>query len=598
MKSLMSFLQYVLKDLGTWCHTSTTRDFKTISRRVEDEGLSFLTITLANFGKDFQKSLDQGYVGSDQFVGFQRSGGLPLFLEGFLCRVFDPKTGRLVNEPDITCIWAIRQLTLMWAKINLPCTKARERKAIESYIDTERCVRDSDSALPDNVLMDFHRVSMLLWADILSVVDKAIYDGDMIPAHGPGATADHLAGNSKWSQSEYTERLDKIFPVGDYLLPSWRHYQSLSAFHSLSPEEERPVKVILVPKTQKTPRVIAMEPTCMMFMQQGIAALISKAVSQNDTARQLISTLDQIPNQEMAREGSLYGNLATLDLSEASDRVSNQHVRALLARFPWTFQAVDACRSRKADVRGVGVIRLAKFASMGSALTFPIEAMVFTTIVFLGIEKELKRPLTKKDVQSFLGRVRVYGDDIIVPVDFVEKVTETLETFGLKVNSDKSFWTGKFRESCGKDFYFGEDISITKVREVFPTHRSDVPEIISTSSLRNQLYKAGLWESARFLDELLSKLIPYPTVGEESPAIGRHSFLGYETQRSCPNTHRPLVKAMVVKATLPKNSLDGIAALLKVFSIHGEMPIADEEHLKRSGRPRAVDIKPGWFQPF
>lgn len=80
MKSLMLLMQEVLEDLGTWCCTSTTRDYNTVARRVEDEGWSFLTITLANFGTDFRKSLSQGYVGHDQFLSFSKAGGLPRFL--------------------------------------------------------------------------------------------------------------------------------------------------------------------------------------------------------------------------------------------------------------------------------------------------------------------------------------------------------------------------------------------------------------------------------------------------------------------------------------------------------------------------------------
>jgi len=123
------------------------------------------------------------------------------------------------------------------------------------------------------------------------------------------------------------------------------------------------------------------------------------------------------------------GNLATLDLSEASDRVSNQHVRLLVKNHRALREAVDATRSRKADVLGK-TIRLAKFASMGSALCFPFEALVFATIVFVGIERELNRQLTQKDIESFYGRVRVYGDDIIVPVEYVESVVRELEALG------------------------------------------------------------------------------------------------------------------------------------------------------------------------
>jgi len=616
MKSLMLLLQEVLIDLGTWCCTSTTRDLNTISRRVEDEGLSFLTITLANFGKDFRKSLDQGFVGHDQFSSFSKAGGLPRFLGGFLDRVFDRKSGRLLDQPDITAIWAINQLTLMFAKINLPCSESRNRKAISDYVKCETDLKTSDRSGSNNLLMDFARISSLLWADVLSRADQLVYSGDVIPAHGPGSTADSLLGNEKWTMRQWTRRLDSAFPMEKMLIPNFRYHDVLDQFEISEPGAEMPVKVILVPKTLKTPRVIAKEPTVMMFMQQSLAAVITESVERNDFARQVIGWQSQIPNQDLAREGSFTGRLATLDLSEASDRVSNQHVRALLHRWPHLRVAVDATRSRRADIPGDGgstTIRLSKFASMGSALTFPLESMVFATIVFLGIEQTLNRPLTLKTVQRFKDRVRVYGDDIIIPVEFVPAVTSLLETFGLKVNVDKSFWKGKFRESCGGEYYDGTDVSIVRIRRMLPVDRRDVSEIVSLVETRNQFYLAGMWRSAAHLDSLMARLkLPFPITEPTSQGLGRRSFLGYQAEKHCTELHRPLVKALVVSSTIPVNKLDGVDALFKCLSRTARaslmlggaewendlMPRVDDEHLERSGRPRRVNMKPRWITPF
>jgi len=319
-----------------------------------------------------------------------------------------------------------------------------------------------------------------------------------------------------------------------------------------------------------------------------------KAIEANDNARHFIQWESNVPNQELARLGSLFGDLATLDLSEASDRVSNQLVRTMLLNHPHLGEAVDATRSRRAEVLGKDgkkIIRLAKFASMGSALCFPMESLVFMTVIFLGIERELKRPLSKKDVESFRGQVRTYGDDIIVPVRYVRSVVSTLESFGFKVNASKSFWTGYFRESCGKDYYKGEDVSIVRVRRVLPTQRSDAQEIISTVSLRNQLYKRGLWKTTRYLDNLVEGIIPFPAVGENSPILGKRNFTGHETHEFCPDLQIPLVKGMKVVSKLPADKLEGAGALLKFFLKRSEEPFVDREHLERYGRPESVDIK-------
>jgi len=594
VKSLMSLVQDVLTSVGTWCRVSTTQDSKTILRRVEAEGLSFLTITLPSFGSDLQKGLESGKVDSQLFQGFDHGRGcLPLFLGGFIGLIFDRSTGLLLDNPSVDAIFAVRQVTLMCSKVAMTCTPKRVKSAIDQYIECEKEVKSCDRLLSSSSKKDFARVSQLLWADVLSHVDRTVYDGSIIPRHGPGATADGLKGNLKFTQATWPRRLEEYFPSGEFLFPNWRYYDA-DRVHILEPGTEIPVKVITVPKTLRTPRIIAIEPTAMQYVQQGIMEVLVDAISSDDNLGSIVGFDDQGPNQSMACKGSSNGSLATLDLSEASDRVSNQLVRILLKNHPHLARGVDGCRSRKADVPGYGVQRLAKFASMGSALTFPIEAMIFTIIIFMGIENGLSRPLTKKDIKSFIGKVRVYGDDIIVPVEFTHHVVEMLETFGFRVNLSKSFWTGKFRESCGKEYYDGEDVSIVRVRQDLPTQRGDVLEIISTVSLRNQMYHRGLWDVAAVLDQWLGRIIPFPTVLPESPVLGRNSYLGYAQERLHPHLHSPLVKGYVVRSIIPIRKCENGDALLKFFLKRGDLPFADRESYERSGRPSAVDIKLRW----
>lgn len=268
-------------------------------------------------------------------------------------------------------------------------------------------------------------------------------------------------------------------------------------------------------------------------------------------------------------------------------------------------------RSTKADVFGHGVMPLAKFASMGSALCFPVEAMVFTTIIFLALERKANTRFTRKDVLSFAGQVRVYGDDIIVPVDCVDPVVDLLEAFGLKVNKSKSFWNGKFRESCGGDYYDGTWVTPVRVRRRVPAQLGSgrlpknvtgkrAEEVISLVSLRNQLYLAGYWQTCKWLDQNIRKLLNgrYPVVESTSPVLGRLSFLPYKAEREGRYTHAPLVKGYVVSSRLPKSELDNTGALVKWFLKEGDEPFFDKDHLHRAGRPRSVGIKIAWSSPF
>jgi hypothetical protein len=602
MKRIMCLLQEVLLDRGTWCGVSTSLDFKRIEARVEHEGQSFLTIALPNYGKGFEKSLDQGFVDEQMFKISSRSKehrGLPALLEGFLRLVFDPDAGRLLDEPDPDAIQAVRQITLMWGKMAAETTDSRRDFTLRQFLKCEQEVRQADANRTESDLSRFKRLATLLWGDVLQRVDEDIFYGRIVPKHGPGTTSEGITGNSKYNQVEWTERLEQVFPSLDHLFPSSSYYQELDQVKLLEPGAERPVRVITVPKTLKAPRVIAIEPLCMQYAQQGVLeSLVNHLEGFDNPTRWLCGFQDQRPNRRMALEGSLYGELATLDLSEASDRVSNQLVREMVAHWPNVAAALDATRSRKADVLGK-TYRLAKFASMGSALCFPVEAMVFATIIFCGIEEALNRQLSKKDIQSFKRRVRVYGDDIIVPVDFAIQVVGKLEDFGLRVNTGKSFWTGKFRESCGREYYDGHDVSIVRVRSMLPSRPGDAHELVSTVSLRNQLYFAGYWRVCRWLDVLIGDLIPFPHVGPDSSVLGRHSLLvSYETQRMCPRTHAPLVKGRVVSAEIPPSYLEDSGALLKYFLKRGAEPFADRKHLERSGRPRTVRTKTRWARPY
>lgn len=603
MKSLLQLWKIMAEELAMWCNTCATQDYRTVLRRTEDEGISFLTITMSNFATDFQKSLAQGFVADDAFAGFQRRAGLPMFLSGFLQLVFNPHDARLRDDPSIDAVFAVRQLTLAFSKIAIDCSPARVDRAISGYIACEQELKAL--VISDEDMQSFEKTSMALFSQMFADVDRKVYEGNLWPKHGPGATADRLQGNRKWSQRQWTRRLDEYFPFGEYCLPSW--YDRISyadgelPVEFLEPVDELPVRVITVPKNLKTPRIIAIEPTGMQYCQQALLATILESHEESKRLSKMIGFKDQEPNRALARYGSLSGNLATLDLSEASDRVSNQLVRSMLKRYPSFSGAVDACRSRKADVPGHGVIRLAKFASMGSALCFPFEAFVFTTVVFDAISRQLNQRITPALLDTFSEVVRVYGDDIIVPVEFVASVRDRLATFGFKVNVNKSYSDGNFRESCGGDYFFGEDVTPIRIRRMPPTERSHAREVVSWSKSQKLFYQRGMWKTASYLDRHLRQIVKhYPVVGERSSLIGRFSFLPPIGERDCPQLHRPIVKGYVLKGITPWSHAMEEAALLKFHLARSrfvdDAPLPDG-HLERDGRDLAVYLKLGWGSP-
>jgi len=288
MKSLMSLWSAMADDLAIACCTSATLDKKTVKRRVECEGLSFLTITLPDLGKAIQKWLDQGHATFHPSFYYRRGRSLPEFLQGFFGRVFDPVSGVLLDNPSIDAIFAIRQLTLTFGKILVPCSDTRVKEAMDGFIKCEREVREFDSELVESDLDEFSRMSNLLFGRIFSKMDSDIHYGTLLPKHGPGATADRLTSNGKYNLRSWTTRLERCFPSHEFLLPNLNFIGELKKESFSEPDAETPVRVVSVPKTMKTPRIIAIEPACMQYVQQAILRCFLDHFSRDELLKKMM----------------------------------------------------------------------------------------------------------------------------------------------------------------------------------------------------------------------------------------------------------------------------------------------------------------------
>jgi hypothetical protein len=76
------------------------------------------------------------------------------------------------------------------------------------------------------------------------------------------------------------------------------------------------------------------------------------------------------------------------------------------------------------------------------------------------------------------GRISVYGDDIIAPAGLVPRMIRVFSWYGFTINPKKSSWRGGFRESCGKHYYFGWDVTPFYVREPV-TVKSDMIRLLN-----------------------------------------------------------------------------------------------------------------------
>lgn len=440
------------------------RDMMTIMSRVEHEGISFLTITLPTFGKEFERSLSQGCVDSTCFQSFRKHGAIPSFLKGMLSQVFDQDTGGILDEEKIdpNIIEGIRQIAYTFKKLRLDCSPERVTATLRNFIQTEYDL--NEAIITKELLQDFLEVSHLLWDPLFSDINVT----DLEPRHGPGATAERISGNQKFHWRFWHKRIEPYFPLLDtaYTLGSYGS-EEFDDVTLVDEDMEQPVRVTPVPKTQKGPRIIAIEPCCMQYAQQAIRRVLYSTLESVRMTKGHVNFTDQSINQRLAMRASRDDSMATLDLSDASDRVILSLAQHMFDGNPDLQDAILACRSKRAEMPDGTVIGpLSKFASMGSALCFPVESMYFYTICVVALLKKRKLPVTTRNIYDATRCVYVYGDDIIVPSAYAMDVTAALRYCGFSLNVSKSFLSGPFRESCGGDFFCGVDVRPHFIKKV------------------------------------------------------------------------------------------------------------------------------------
>lgn len=228
--------------------------------------------------------------------------------------------------------------------------------------------------------------------------------------------------------------------------------------------EVHPGKLSFVPKDARTMRPIVVEPVLNGLAQRAIGKFLKKRMAYHAA----LDLTDQTRNQDLARQGSIDGSYATLDLSSASDTISWSVVRLLLPEDWFDFLA----GFRTGDIavtRGGcgGVVELEKFSSMGNGYTFELESLLFFSLALAATELEDDISIDFSIPQIPGGHwvssisnymVSVYGDDIICPTKVAPRLVKVLSELGFIVNNEKSFTKGPFRESCGADWFNGECI--------------------------------------------------------------------------------------------------------------------------------------------
>lgn len=335
----------ILRDAELQTNVAVDRDALEIERRVENEGVSFLTIALPSLSSALDKGLAKGFLTPADFSGFKptnRGGKLPALLAGFFRKVFN-SDGSLREKPDATSICCIRQVANLFKKVELPCSSARVTRAYERYISNdEQC----QSEPPEDYL--YQMVCRFLWPE-LEELTLASYCHRGI--HGSGATSERLRPNERWSITSWPERGEYLFPLSAFASYKEDDAELFGTIDLVEEDNELPVRVVQVPKTLKTPRTISVEPNYMMLRQQSIAKPLMDYLEGPLFPHSSIRFSDQSFNQELACVGSIDGYLSTIDLSDASDLVSNHLVNKTFGSAPLFLEFIQAARSQKAQDR-------------------------------------------------------------------------------------------------------------------------------------------------------------------------------------------------------------------------------------------------------
>lgn len=477
------------------------KDFETIKRRYASEGLSFLTKTLPKLGKAFDRAL-QGDVPLSS-PGFAWRRGYPVFLQGFFRRIFSPG-GVILAQPDVTAISHVRQLLYIFYKLELPYAPSVEREKVLSFVLLDKNLHSSDDHLTYDDRLLLARASALVCA-----VFEGFDPSRIKPSHGPGAVAD---GQQPWEKMHYSRRysrLEAVYPCWEYLWPSDHKMHPLRDvadwYRSLSVTEYGWSVMKFVPKDSRGPRIIGEEPEVYMLIQQGLKALMYKHIESHPLTRGHVNFTDQSVNRDLALQSSKSGEFVTLDLDEASNRVSLWLVKLLFKNQPDLLEALMASRTEGTILPDGTELPFRKFAPMGSAVCFPIEAMVFWALSVAAISVRYGVPL-------LLARqaVYVYGDDVIVRSDWQDAVRDTLSNYDLKLSESKCCVSGHFRESCGMDAFSGVDVTPIKVKHLSGTslQSSSDRSLVSMVSNRNAFYARGYEETTRVYDVLIKARYP------------------------------------------------------------------------------------------
>ncbi len=484
--------------------------------RCAGEGLLFLTQGLPSIGK----AIDN-YHSTTKWVppsGFETTEMVPVPKDGYASSVLFDQAIDIPNflslaimnalDGNSAAVDCVRQLSYLFYKLEVPYEKEVESACLDQFVSTDLELASFLGDVPEfspgardrrSWNADFNRVetTVALMRDFIGRVLCNVDPLDIRPSHGGGATACRTPNWDKYHLLRYFPKLDDVFPYSDYFFFNSSHLVDELEKLEAAPHSDPKARVCLVPKDSRGPRIISCEPAELLFIQQGLMRKLYGTLDTHPLTRGQFNFTDQQINRYFARLGSLNDSWATIDLAEASDRVSLELVRRVFP--PRWFEALSACRSESTVLPDGREVKLNKFAPMGSSCCFPVEALVFYACAVAAL-----------DIAGMFHHSRnvfVYGDDIITPPEVSLDVIEALESIGLKANRNKCFVHGPFRESCGGDYHLGMDVTPVRLKKPL---RDSLIFMESAADFANNLIAKFGYEDSHQMIRIIESTVGYP----------------------------------------------------------------------------------------
>lgn len=571
------------------------RDFETIEKRFLHEGYSFLAVTLPAFGDALTRALASGRFASPSGFKTSRGQAIPRFLSGMLCDVFEPSSGLLKQNAELGVVKCLRDALYMFKKIQLSDEVGLKlhNKAVTEFFANDTIT--SEHIIDPGVESYLQRAARYMLPTLCSrELDTLTFK------HGPGAVAERLKGNQKWS-ALYDALSSEGFDVGELGFANFlftakgivalqhREVSKVAHLGTNSPgSSSSRARLVSVPKNSSSVRLITVEPLLKQFVQQGLNIRLREEILKCPVLKQCLALTDQSLNQNLALEGSLTDEWATLDLKSASDLLSLKLVKLMFGHHTPFWEQMIKARSNEV-LAGKVPVELSKFAGMGNALTFPVQSVVFAIVAISAILASEGSMPTKGKLRRAARHVRVYGDDIVVKTKHANQVVSWLHKAGLAVNIKKSFLEGNFKESCGVDAFRGVDVTPLYLR-YRPDNSSTEPRVIAhLVAFSNQAWLRGLYSvSTCVRDEVEQRLKKrLPLVSPHCEALGWVSRSGaFSPTRWSSALHRFEVKSCVLVPLKIGDELDDWPALLKWFTSAKDQAVGRLEQLF----PKAVIV--------